>query len=62
MKNKVGVIAFIALGVALSTGIDFWLGYRQGGSVDNGLAFVVFGFILLCGFALYHLIRNIATK
>jgi len=43
---------------ALSTGYDFWRGYRYRHSVEDGMIFVVFGFIVLGFIAVVYLIRR----
>jgi len=42
-----GAVVFGLVLLALSVGYDFWRGYRNGGGVSSGIAFVIFGFIVL---------------
>jgi hypothetical protein len=52
------VILFIIALFALSTGYDFWRGYREAHSYEGGIASVVFGLMVLAVLGIVHLLRG----
>jgi hypothetical protein len=54
-----GLTILLIVGIlALSSGYDFWRGYKYDHSVEGGLIFVVLGFVVLGLIALVHLLRR----
>jgi hypothetical protein len=51
-------IAIVIALFALSTGYDFWRGYHYRQSIEDGVFFTVFGFVVLGLIAVVYLLRG----
>jgi hypothetical protein len=56
-ETSIAIVLVAAL-LALSSGYDFWRGYRYRHSIEDGVLFTVFGFVILGLIAVVLLLRR----